>query len=124
MSNIKRKPRPRGFILIETLIGLALAGSAIALTGTAMSQYRTGVRQMLAIQNLKAQANAALLALRAGQAPSAAQDVAFQLVSQEPAPSLRGHVWVQISATGSGQSATLWGLVPQSSLATLQPKDQ
>jgi type II secretory pathway pseudopilin PulG len=116
----RRLRHPRAMILMETLFGLALAVAAIAIAGSAMSQYRSGVRQLQTVQNLKAQASACLLAMRSGkhlaQPPSLDPDTTLQILSQSPANNAPGYVWVQIRVTQSNQSANLWGLVPQSAL--------
>ncbi len=115
------KTRRKAFILVETMIGLAVAAAAIAIAGSAMSQYRSGVRQMLALQNLKAQASAALLAMRAGHTPVPDEGVTLELRTRHPSSATPGQAWLQIAVTHDGQSATLWGLVPEAGIpATLQ----
>ncbi len=103
----------RAFALLETIIGMAIAAAAISVAAGAMSQYRSGMRQMIAQQNLKAQANAALLAMRTGQKPAVDEGVTLEVRVQHASPLTLGRVWVQMKASRDGKSATVWGLAPE-----------
>lgn len=112
------------------MIGLAVTAIAIAVAGSAMSQYRSGVRQLITLQNLKAQASACLLSMRAGLAPVCeAPDTTFEILTHTPAPTsgaagAPARAWVQVRVSQAGQTATLWGMVPQGTITATQEKGQ
>jgi type II secretory pathway pseudopilin PulG len=113
MKNMKkmRSPRrnPRGFMALEAAFALIVLGILLTMFVTMTVRQQQGLTALKAKRDAARLADQALLALRTG---GPAPDAAVRVRPLPEASETPGRVWVEVTATVSGHSASLIGLVP------------
>ena len=109
--------RRRGLMITDAVIGLSVLAALLAITAITVGHDQRATRAAQAHRQLTFEAEAALLALQAGELPGAPADPSTALFfteSQADAPP--GTKWITVVAKKDDQSSELVGLVPADAL--------
>lgn len=104
---------PRGFMLIDAIIGMAVVGAVMVVMAVAMGRERRAAGTLAQTRRAVRAAEAALTELQAGRTMPMEMDGATVQIQNVPgtvAPP--GFRWVEVRATSDGRQAALAGLVP------------
>lgn len=113
MNTMLSTRRSRGFLLMDTLMGIAIATALLmAMTAAVIHQDRAE-RHLAAVRAAARSAESALLSLQDGQTPPDAR------TQRLPDPAPPGQTWIRLTVPASGDlpAASLTGLVPTAALA-------
>jgi hypothetical protein len=106
--------RRRGYFLMDTVIGLVLAGVLGTILVVAIARGGTAERRLAGNAAATRIAQRAMATLHEGK--PVPTDFAGATVSVKPADggaAIRGHSWVEVTVNYRGRRAALVGLVPQ-----------
>jgi type II secretory pathway pseudopilin PulG len=100
------RPSPRGFLVLDTVAGILLAGFLLTVMTVAVVKQTRRERELSETRAAARAAETAMLALESGAPlPAGAH------LTRLPEPPLGPRQWVQISATAGAHTFALVGLV-------------
>jgi type II secretory pathway pseudopilin PulG len=101
---------PRGFVIIDVVIGLAILAAIGAALVVALNRQQGAAARLAETRGLTWAAEQAMAELQSGRKPQV-EGVRVEASPAEAAPPA-GYAWVRVRAERNGRSATLVGLVP------------
>lgn len=115
-----RPRRTRGFLLIDLLVGLSVAGMAALVLVMTMQQYHHTAGQLAQVRTQTRIAEAALTDMQRHRIPATTDaQTTVRVRPLADGQTLAGDVWVEVTVQRAGRQIGLTGVVPRAMLGAL-----